>query len=143
MPSILSLFSITSRVIKESAEREFAVHKVHAGQQFILQLLWTAHEPLSIGEITTRLGIENPTVTRSVQRMERQGLIKREPEPADARRVLVRLTSRGAALEETIQKVTSEFEARMLQGVTETEREQLIRVLYKVLKNLGAEAPKL
>ena len=53
--------------------------------------------PRRITELAESEGIAQPTVTTLVGRLERDGLVERRPDPADARAVLVHLS--GAGLE--------------------------------------------
>ena len=63
----------------------------------ILELLDGA--PLTVGALGTRLGMDTGTITPLVKRLEGAGFVTRTRDPADERRVLVDLTSRGRALE--------------------------------------------
>ncbi|MEX3600216.1 MarR family winged helix-turn-helix transcriptional regulator [Kocuria carniphila] len=45
--------------------------------------------------IAANLGVRTPTATQSVDRLMKSGLVERQPDPADARAVLVKLTRRG------------------------------------------------
>jgi DNA-binding MarR family transcriptional regulator len=51
--------------------------------------------PIPIGELATAEGVRPPTMTRLVDGLERDGLVKREPDPEDRRGVVVRATTRG------------------------------------------------
>src|SRR5262245_57804953 len=51
--------------------------------------------PLSIGALAAAEQVKAPTMTRLVDAMEREGLLAREPDPNDARRVVIRATDRG------------------------------------------------
>lgn len=51
--------------------------------------------PLSIGELAGAEGVRPPTMTRLVDGLERDGLVKREPDPDDRRGVIVRATPKG------------------------------------------------
>lgn len=52
--------------------------------------------PLPIGELATAEGVAPPTMTRLVDGLERDGLVRREADPADRRGVLVRATAKGS-----------------------------------------------
>ena len=61
----------------------------------LLRLLDEATEPVRLGELADRLGVEAPHVTRQVQRLERAGLLERVADPSDRRAQRVRLTGAG------------------------------------------------
>src|ERR1700712_631074 len=98
MSSFVDLFSQASRTTKELYERRLLPYGVHAGQQFLLELLWNSSEDLKVGEIAEHLGVEAPSITRTVQRMARQGLVEKYSDPNDARQVIVKLTPKGLEL---------------------------------------------
>ena len=52
--------------------------------------------PLPIGELATAEGVAPPTMTRLVDGLERDGLVRREADPSDRRGVLVRATAQGS-----------------------------------------------
>ena len=51
--------------------------------------------PIGIGALATAEGVAAPTMTRLVDGLERDGLVRRRPDPADARGVLVEPTATG------------------------------------------------
>jgi DNA-binding MarR family transcriptional regulator len=51
--------------------------------------------PIPIGELAGAEGVRPPTMTRLVDGLERDGLVKREPDPDDRRGVIVRATPKG------------------------------------------------
>jgi DNA-binding MarR family transcriptional regulator len=52
--------------------------------------------PIGIGTLAGAEGVSAPTMSRLVDGLERDGLVVREPDPDDARGVLVRSTSKGS-----------------------------------------------
>jgi len=51
--------------------------------------------PIGIGALAAAEGVTAPTMSRLVDGLQRDGLIARLPDPADARGVLVRVTAAG------------------------------------------------
>ena len=68
-------------------------------QYLVLLALWE-EDGRTVGAIAARLGLESSTVTPLVKRLEAAGLVTRTRNPEDERQVQVRLTKRGAALQE-------------------------------------------
>ena len=48
-----------------------------------------------MSDIAANLGVRTPTATQSVDRLGKAGLVQRDPDPTDARAVLVSLTPQG------------------------------------------------
>ncbi|WP_307848679.1 MarR family winged helix-turn-helix transcriptional regulator [Microbispora oryzae] len=128
-------FWTAKRAMFQAAEAAYNRHGVRAGQQFILRCLWD-EDGLTPGEIARRLELTTPTVTRAATRMEASGLLRREPHPTDARLVLLRLTERGQELEEVIAREVERLGERALRTLDEAEREQLVRFLGEIRRNL-------
>jgi DNA-binding MarR family transcriptional regulator len=58
--------------------------------------------PLDQAELARRARVEAQTMSRTIDRLERSGLVQRSPDPADRRRHMVQRTGEGdAALEAT------------------------------------------
>lgn len=69
-------------------------------QQYQALLALRAHrgaEPLSIRGLASLLLIQHHSAVGMVDRLERQGMVRREPSARDRRVVAVRLTARGAS----------------------------------------------
>ncbi len=110
-------------------------HGVRVGQHFVLEQLWR-EDGLTPGELAKRIGIETPTVTRAVQRMEAADLAQREPDLEDARLVRVRLTERGRELEGVVPEIMKRVWDEALEGFSEEEKAQLRQMMERVLSNL-------
>lgn len=58
--------------------------------------------PVRLGELAQRLGITPSTLTRNLARLESDGLVAREADPADARAARVKLTAAGGRAAERV-----------------------------------------
>ncbi len=128
-------FWSAKRAMAEASEAAYNRHGVRAGQQFILQCLWT-QDGLTPGEIARKLGLATPTVTNSATSMEAAGLVERRRHPLDARRVQLFLTPRGRALERTIDTEMSRLTDRALAALSEPERAALVEALVSIRRSL-------
>jgi DNA-binding MarR family transcriptional regulator len=54
--------------------------------------------PITLGALAAAEQVRPPTMTRVVQELERDGLVKREPQADDARVAVIRATPRGTRL---------------------------------------------
>ena len=64
------------------------------------------------------LGVEPPTVTKMLRRLEGCGLVERSQGPADARSFRVHLTERGRALDEPVTRCWTQAEEKALAGLS-------------------------
>lgn len=67
-------------------------------QYLVMMVLWEK-DCQPVNDIAKRLFLETNTVTPLLKRMEAEGLVERLRDEADGRKVLVRLTAAGRALE--------------------------------------------
>jgi DNA-binding MarR family transcriptional regulator len=79
--------------------------------------------PVSLSELATHLGVTLGTMSVSVERLERQGYIARQADPADRRRLLLRLTEAGARVREARSVLDRQRVAEMLEGMRGDERQ--------------------
>ena len=75
---------------------------LHVGQEMVLLHLWR-QDGLTPSELAERLGVEPPTVTNMLSRMEKAGLLERCRDTGDARCTRVYLTEKGRELREPVE----------------------------------------
>jgi len=109
---------------------------LHPGQESVLMQLW-AEEGLTQSELVGRLGVEPPTVTKMLQRMERAGFVTRRADVRDARVSRVHLTARGRKLEAPVQAVWRRAEEQLVKPLSSEER-ALLRRLLRALRDGAA-----
>ena len=114
-----------------------AEHGLHVGQEMVLLELWQ-EDGLRGGELAARLGVEPPTVTKMLRRLEGCGVVERSQDPADARSFRVHLTEKGRALEEPVRRCWTETEQTALAGLSSGERRTFRKLLIRVRSNLDA-----
>jgi MarR family transcriptional regulator, organic hydroperoxide resistance regulator len=78
-----------------------AAHGVHPGQDLLLSALWR-EDGGTQAELAARLGIEAPTVSRALERLERAGYVRREAGRGRSRRVY--LTEAGRGLRQPVEQ---------------------------------------
>jgi MarR family transcriptional regulator, organic hydroperoxide resistance regulator len=110
---------------------------LHVGQDLVLEQLWR-EDGLTQSALVTRLGVEPPTVTKALQRLERAGMLRRERDPDNPRLWRVYLTERGRALRRPVRELRRQVERRLLTGLDDEERERLVALLARLTANLGA-----
>ena len=80
--------------------------------------------------------VEQPSMAQMLARMERDGLIRRVPDPADGRSSLVSLTEIAEARLPDAFTVLFEGNREALDGFTEEEAAQLVALLTRLIGNL-------
>ncbi len=111
---------------------------LHVGQEMVLIELWK-EDGLRGGELAARLGVEPPTVTKMLRRLERCGHVGRRQDSEDARSFRVYLTEQGRSLEEPVVRCWETVEAKALAGMSAEERRTLHGLLSRVRTNLDPD----
>jgi MarR family transcriptional regulator, organic hydroperoxide resistance regulator len=122
------------RVLRARVDRALQRSGLRLGQYQVLRHLWD-DDGLTPREIADRLTVEMPTVTRTVQRMVRDGLVERQAHPDDARSVRIYLTKRGSDLRPQLAEIISEQTERALRGFAPQERAAFVHMLERITEN--------
>lgn len=77
------------------------------------------------------------SITRMVERLRKKGLLRRTRDRRDRRRVILTVTPEGLALMKDFLPVVMETARQAWRGVTDAEKQALISITEKVLKNVG------
>jgi DNA-binding MarR family transcriptional regulator len=104
---------------------------VGIGQWAVLMFLW-ARDGMSQAELSKVVAIEPPTMVRTLDRMVRDGLVTRVPDPKDGRITRIHLTERGRALRDELVPMAVQVNATNLGRLTATEGRTLRRLLAKL-----------
>jgi DNA-binding MarR family transcriptional regulator len=130
-----SLGYLVNRLARSMASQlaaELRPTGVGIGQWAILLILW-ARDGLSQAELSRLVAIEPPTMVRTIDRMVRDGLVTRGPDPRDARVSLIFLTAKGRALRDDLVPKAVAVNAANLGRLTAREAGELRRLLGKLL----------
>ncbi|MEX6507880.1 MarR family winged helix-turn-helix transcriptional regulator [Jiella sp. M17.18] len=114
---------------------DLKAHGLTTPQMRTLAIL-SAIDGLTINEVAVYAVIEQSTMSRTLDAMEGQGLLRRETETSDNRVRRIYLTEKGRALFETVWPVMRSAFERMFGGVDEAEYAAFVAVLQKVLRNV-------
>lgn len=93
--------AVTSRLMDRALNGRLKKYGVSFGQWPFLMTLW-AEEGLTQRELSRRVSNEEATTTRTLDRMEADGLIRREANITDRRQRIIYLTSKGRSLRDKL-----------------------------------------
>ena len=133
------LINRASRLIMRVGDNRLDSLGVSTGQIPILAALRNGKR-LSQKELAKLARIEQPTMAQTLSRMERDGLIVRQPDPADRRSSLVSLSPAAAEKMSQVLGVLVQGGEEMLEGFDDAEKELLSSLLHRVIGNLEAMA---
>ncbi len=107
--------------------------------QFAQLLALYEQDGLTQAELCERVRIEQPTMASTLNRMERDGLIRRVPDPADRRRARVMLTTQARRLEGDLVSAARGVNSAATRGLSDGEVAALMRTIAQVIDNLEAD----
>lgn len=111
---------------------------LHPGQEVLLLSLSELGESPP-GRLAQALGVEPPTVTKMVARLEASGVVARRPDPVDGRSVLVGLTPAGEQLLRQVTEAWQELGEATTEGLDEAGRATFVALLRRAADSLGED----
>lgn len=108
------------------------------GQYAILRLL-AMHDGLRLTDLSIQLRRDKSVITRTVDRMEFDGLVVRLANPGDRRAQSIRMTEYGHEQLKQAQQAHEQSLLRRMHVLSEGERVQLEQLLHKLRAGLRAE----
>lgn len=100
-----------------------------------LAVLSVVEGPL-IRELAVYTVIEQSTLSRALDQLQADGLIRREVDASDSRAVRVFITDAGRGVFEELWPHMAEAQARMFRGIPEDEKMAFVTTLQKMLANI-------
>lgn len=91
--------------------------------------------PLPVNELASRLGLDASTVTRSIDGLVREALVRRtRDERQDRRRVFIALTARGRTLAQKLEQCADAYSDQILTRIPRERREDVLYALGVLVK---------
>jgi DNA-binding MarR family transcriptional regulator len=92
-------------------------------------------------EIGAAMGIDPSTMVSLIDELEREGLATRRPRPDDRRAREVTITAKGRRVRERGRRLAADVEDEVLQGLSDGERRQLMKLLRRALSGAPQPSP--
>jgi MarR family transcriptional regulator, organic hydroperoxide resistance regulator len=108
---------------------------LHPGHELLLMHLWDTG-PQRQTDLAAEFDTDSASMTRTVQRLERAGFVRRRPDPVDGRATLVESTPAGMALRCRVEQLWARLEADTVGDVPASQERQLLRGLQNLEANL-------
>ena len=135
---IHDLCAALSRAAMKRSSVKLADIGLSPGAYNLLRVL-RDRDDMTIADLRKALRVESATVSTLVVRMERDGLIQKEPSPHDKRASILTATPHATALLGRAEQIMAVEASDMTYRLTEGDQVQLISLLEKVLANLSSE----
>ncbi|HET9896141.1 MAG TPA: MarR family transcriptional regulator [Streptosporangiaceae bacterium] len=127
-----------ANVIRNHMERKVLADEDLSWAAFtVLFVLWIWGDQQT-RHLAAEAGVTKGTLTGVLKTLEKRGLARRRGHDADGRLVLAGLEPKGIAVIERLFPAFNEGEALVSGGLTEDEKEQLARLLRKIIRSAEA-----
>ncbi len=129
------------------SDRNLVSHNISQGRFCVLMLLWRSVQssaakllagpcgiagPRTPAELADAAGVTRATMTGLIDTLERDGFVKREPDPDDRRMMSVRLTTKAEEFLRNFLPEHFRITAQLMRTLTEAERKTLVQLLNKI-----------
>lgn len=94
-------------------------------------------EPTGLNDLARHMGVTPSTMSLTVDRLARDGYVKRAPDPRDGRRVALRITQSGARLRDQMTVLDADRVRAMLARLRPVERKEALRGLELLARAAG------
>ena len=108
----------------------------------VIQTLEKEGKQVKVSDISERMNLPRPGVTRTVKEMENKGYLKKISSSLDRRIVYISLTDAGKELSNTYDKYYFSMLERHVNGISDKEADNMILTIdkfYQIMKNMRKE----
>ena len=125
------LLAQASHLVSGGFHRQLKALDVSIATWRILAVLGDGARP--VGELADRVLLNQPTLSKTLDRLERDGLIVRSRGESNRRSVTVSLEPRGRALAAKLVPLANAHEAEAFAVLSAAERKALVRMLQRTI----------
>jgi MarR family transcriptional regulator for hemolysin len=127
-----------ARLLRQRLTHELGPLGFTSSQAAVLLVLGSSDGPLTMGSVAERLGIDRPTLTGIVRRLDRDGWVTVSAHPKDGRARLLQLTDQATASLPALGAASARVSVTALRRFNEHERAQVIDLLERITNMLEA-----
>ncbi|MBT5241064.1 MAG: MarR family transcriptional regulator [Rhodospirillaceae bacterium] len=126
---------LLSRLFDRVLEAELSAFGVLPGQFPALVMLYQK-DGLTQAELCQRINVEQPTMANTLNRMERDDLIRRVPDPDDKRRTHIHLTDRAKAFKTDLMEKARQVPSQAMHGMDSADQDRVFHLIGRMIDNL-------
>lgn len=136
-PHLIGLLVVTARLVQEQVASRLASLGISYAQAIVLVRLYRSQSgSLAQSDMIESLAVSRASGTLVLSQLEARGLISRNSDPSDARRLQIHLTTAGRELEQPIYEVFDEVETAIRRSLDPREVELSFDVLRRIFEDV-------
>lgn len=128
---------VLQRTYRAAADKAIAHLGISQPAAWALMIIGRQGSGARHGVVAELLGVEGPTLVRTLDQLVAAGLIERREDAIDRRAKTLHITPAGAEIQVHIEAVMHELRARLFAGISDGDIETCVRVLSALGQALG------
>lgn len=116
-------------------KEELDPHDLTPPQFGLMGFLWR-QDGMTQVELSEKSQVDRTTVGGLIDRLEKIGMVERQPHPQDRRAHMIRVTTKGKEMESLLTEVAQRSTARFTVGLDQKDVNELLRIL-EILRGEG------
>ncbi|NDL61586.1 MarR family transcriptional regulator [Enterobacteriales bacterium SAP-6] len=129
--------SLLQRGYRAKADKLVAPLGLSSAMAWPLVLIGRHPEGIRPGGLSEELGIEGPSLVRSLNQLVDAGLVLRQDDQVDKRAKILYLTPAGSAIQIRIEAMLNDFRATLFEGVPQQDVDACLRTFCLLERRLG------
>ncbi|MBA5761361.1 MarR family transcriptional regulator [Vibrio sp. 404] len=126
------MVNVVANKAEKLFEAELKKHGLTVALWPTMMCLWE-EEGVTQRDIAEKSKVENSTTTRTLDKLEKLGLVERRDDPNSRRSYRIYLTEQGKAIKETLIPIPVAVNQQVLSSLNEQEQKQIIALLQKMV----------
>lgn len=136
--SLLSnIHSITADFLTERLKNKGFPDFASSHGNILFQL--SINEKMTMGELSEKINRDKSTTTVLVRKLEKEGFITGDPDPADKRSRIIYLTEKGKQFNSTARQLSKELLDTFYKDFSEEEKISFFSALIKIKENFNKQ----
>ena len=131
-------FFQVSRAMTNTLDQRMAEYKLTHAQLAIIEYLVKKDDSSSLVDIAKYLNVEKSTITRTVNRLEKNNFIRQVPSN-DNRERRIALSDFSNEIQSKVQKTKEAFESKAFKNISNEELDVTFQTLLKIFNNLNGD----
>jgi len=133
----VELLNVFQTLQKTIAQKH--INDATKGEKFVLHYITLSGGEVLPGEIGCETHVSSARVAATLNSLEKKGLITRQIDEGDRRKILVRITQKGREVDEENHNALLKEVTEMLSHLGENDAKELIRIIYKLANIFNEE----
>ena len=134
--SVLAVELLSHMHILQKLQSQKNIFEAMQGEAFVLGYIASQSGEVLPGEIGNKMGVTSARIANTLNGLEKKGLITREIDKNDRRKILVRITQEGKELATKHKQTMMSIASQMLELLGENDAKEYVRLVKKLAELL-------